>query len=179
MRDFGGRANGAKACLRGKIRRVAMQFGRPVARLWRLHTARAVRRCIKNHELPYTSEKLCTYAWQPPGICVHQIATEHCFCAPDAPHGRPRRGHSQSGRINIGIAAGNREEYAIPQSSRNALRGRPFRPSATDWGLRRLVQHSAGHVSMGAGCVSMNLKLYGRQPCPPTRVGDSCSAGGL
>ena len=38
--------------------------------------------------------------------------------------------------------------------------GPPFRPSKTDWELRRLIQHSAGHVSMGAGCVSMDLKLY-------------------
>ena len=118
-----------------------------------------------------------------------RLATTWHMCAPDChgalflrtrrPSWTPSEGYAQSGRINIGIAAGNREEYAIPQSSRNALRGRPFRPSATDWGLRRLVQHSAGHVSMGAGCVSMNLKLYGRQPCPPTRVGDSCSTGGL
>ena len=74
-----------------------------------------------------------------------RLATTWHMCAPDChgalflrtrrPSWTPSEGYAQSGRINIGIAAGNREEYAIPQSSRNALRGRPFRPSATDWGV--------------------------------------------
>ena len=59
-----------------------------------------------------------------------RLATTWHMCAPDChgalflrtrrPSRTPSEGHAQSGCIDIGIAARNREEYAIPQSSRSA-----------------------------------------------------------
>ena len=59
-----------------------------------------------------------------------RLATTWHMCAPDChgalflrtrrPSWTPSEGHAQSGCIDIGIAAGNREEYEIPQSSRSA-----------------------------------------------------------